>query len=387
MRATDGCGRSADCDFTVLIRDNTPPTINLCDGGILDFNGEESFPSSDAITLDVDDNCGVASITYDPPTIFCEELGDDVIVTVEITDIYGNTSVCSPVVTVDGLPCGWMNTDGIGCIGNNEADYDVPTETFTLTSDGCTPSHPYMSDNQSFIKYEMCGDGYIKAYVDNVSGDGYAGIELRNSIDPGAKKVAIGTNTVNRIIRIARVLDNYPAWPQQVYSLDKFWMKIERSGNFFRAYVSADDVTYIPYLFQAIQMDECTQVGLFVYSSTPGGVVTADFTNVEVVLGTPFIAGIPSDTEQSIALQQSLNIGLTPNPARDEVLLNLYSFLGEELTINIFNIQGQLMEQRQLDRVEEATETIAVDHLPEGTYYVNVRTNEQQQTLKLIIQK
>jgi regulation of enolase protein 1 (concanavalin A-like superfamily) len=329
----------------------------------------------------------VASVTYDPPTIFCEELGDDIIVTVEITDIYGNTSVCSPIVTVDGLPCGWMNTDGIGCIGNNEADYDVPTETFTLTSDGCTPSYPYISDNQSFIKYEMCGDGYIKAYVDQINGHAYAGVELRNSIAANAKKVAMGTNTVNRLIRIARVLENYPAWPQQVFSLDKFWVKIERSGNIFRAYASPDDVIYFPYLFQFIPMDECTQVGLFVYSSTPGDVVTADFTNVEVVLGTPFTAGTPSDIEQNIAQQQSLNIGLTPNPARDEVLLNLHSFLGEDLMISIFNIQGQLMEHIALDKVEEATEVFAVDHLPEGTYYVNIRNSEQQQTLKLIIQR
>ena len=387
MEVTDECGRTDNCNILVILRDNTPPIINQCDGGFVDFNGEESIPSSDAIALDVEDNCGVASVTYDPPTIFCEELGDDIIVTVEITDIYGNTSVCSPIVTVDGLPCGWMNTDGIGCIGNNEADYDVPTETFTLTSDGCTPSYPYISDNQSFIKYEMCGDGYIKAYVDQINGHAYAGVELRNSIAANAKKVAMGTNTVNRLIRIARVLENYPAWPQQVFSLDKFWVKIERSGNIFRAYASPDDVIYFPYLFQFIPMDECTQVGLFVYSSTPGDVVTADFTNVEVVLGTPFTAGTPSDIEQNIAQQQSLNIGLTPNPARDEVLLNLHSFLGEDLMISIFNIQGQLMEHIALDKVEEATEVFAVDHLPEGTYYVNIRNSEKQQTLKLIIQR
>ena len=112
----------------------------------------------------------------------------------------------------------------------------------------------------------MCGDGYIEVFVDNITAKGFAGISLRESQAAGAKKVEIGTDNVARIIRAARVIDGYPAFPQELISFDKFWLKIERTGNSFRASASTDGVSYTPYLFQTIMMGECLEAGLWAYS-------------------------------------------------------------------------------------------------------------------------
>ncbi|MCH2081057.1 MAG: T9SS type A sorting domain-containing protein, partial [Saprospiraceae bacterium] len=300
-----------------------------------------------------------------------------------------------------GLPCGWSDSEGVGCTAG-ATTYDPSTETFTLSSGDCQiGGYPYTADQISFVHEELCGDGTIKAYIEAVNGNGIAGIQMRETLDPGAKKVEIGTNRTNRIVRAYRFTNNYPAFPQELYSLDKFWLKIERTGNTFKAFASVDDIVYYPYLFQTISMGSCIEAGIFVYSKD-GSAVTADFTDVEVINGPiPFAAEI-KDVTQSEANTTALgsgttnafatantataNIGLTPNPARDVVTLNLDQVIGEETIIRIFNINGQLMNQLQFDRVEDANHDINIDELPAGTYYVNVRTTSTQQTLKLIKQ-
>lgn len=300
-----------------------------------------------------------------------------------------------------GLPCGWSDSEGLGCTAG-ATTYDPSTETFTLSSGDCQiGGYPYIADQISFVHEELCGDGTIKAYIETVNGNGIAGIQMRETLDPGAKKIEIGTNRTNRIMRASRFVNNYPAFPQELYSLDKFWLKIERTGNTFKAFASVDDVVYFPYLFQTISMGSCIEAGIFVYSKD-GSAVTADFTDVEVIEGPIALAAENKDVTPSEANTTALgsgttnalatantttaNIGLTPNPARDVVTLNLDQVIGEETIIRIFNINGQLMNQLQFDSIEDAKHDINIDELPAGTYYVNVRTTSTQQTLKLIKQ-
>ena len=385
LTVTDNSNNVSTCDAVVTVEDNEAPEA-LCQDIIveIDTSGTGTIVAAD-VNNGSNDACGIADLSLDITTFDCSNAGDNTI-TLTVTDNNGNQGSCTANAQVNGLLCEWINDGGIGCDGNNNSSFDPSTDSFTLTSDDCSPSFPYISDSQSFIYQELCGDGYIKALVTNVNGNGFAGVEVRNSLDPNSKKIAIGTNKVNRIIRIARILEGYPAWPQEVFSLDKFWVKIERSGSYFRALASTDDINYIPYLFQVISMDECTKVGLFVYSKLPGTTVTADFTNVEVVEGTPFFEANANEVEMSTSITSTLNVGLSPNPAKDELRIDLQSLIAQDVSIRIYNINGQLMTNRQIDYVENATEIIAIDRFPAGTYYVHVKTAQQQQTLKLIKQ-
>ncbi|MEN0004154.1 MAG: T9SS type A sorting domain-containing protein [Bacteroidota bacterium] len=95
------------------------------------------------------------------------------------------------------------------------------------------------------------------------------------------------------------------------------------------------------------------------------------------------IASIGAIGVQGLSLE---NIKIFPNPARDLVTLSLDQAMGEEATITIFNTNGQLMQQIQYNTIENTTEEISIDKLPAGTYFVHVRTNTTQQSLRLVKQ-
>lgn len=353
------------------------------------------------LTISVDGGAAETVIPGDLYTLIVDDLGT-INVVYTLTDGVGNVSTCDFDVIVEGLPCGFVDNGGFDC-ANNTSDFDPTSGEFTLTSD-CAPAFPYTSDRGAFVFTELCEDGEIVAKVENLDGTGFAGIMMRETEAADARKIAMSTNTVDRLFREVRVFSNYPAFPQQIFSLDKFWLRITREqGFYFKAFASVDGVNWIPYAFQAIQMDGCLKVGLFVSSDKEGVPATGTFSNVSV---TPTNVGSlqtdNKDVAQSDANDATLgtgtaptfapantataNIGLTPNPARDIVTLNLDQVIGEEAIIRIFNINGQLMNQFQFDSVEDANQDININELPAGTYYVNVRTTSTQQTLKLIKQ-
>ncbi len=391
VTATDDSGNTATCSFMVTINDNELP-IAECPDLEVNFNGETTITiEEESLTDEViaNDNCGITDIFIDDLIeIHCDQIGEILEIPVFIIDNSGNVGECLSEVSVSGLPCGWENNGHIGnCGTENEILYDDQTAGFSVTSDGCVSTFPYTSDNQNLISVELCRDGYIEVFVDNIIGKGFAGISLRESQSPGAKKVEIGTDNVARIIRAARVIDGYPAFPQEIVSMDKFWLKIERTGNVFRASASTDGVSYTPYLFQSIMMGECLEAGLWAYSTNAEDVVTATFNNVTLVEynGAGLQAPVTNLT-QSQADIGTFDVSLTPNPAKGQVTLNLDQLIGEAATISIFNINGQLMNSIQYDSLQDATATIDISNLPAGTYYVNVKTTAIQQTLKLIKQ-
>ncbi len=314
------------------------------------------------------------------------ELGE-YMVSYQLVDAVGNMSDCNFMITVDGLPCGWVDDGGIGeCAGENDSDYDLENDIYSVTSNGCVQEHPYTSDDQAFIYTQLCGDGYIKAFVEDISNKGIAGVALRETVDPGSKKVELGTDRVSRLFRTVRVLEDYPAFPQMVISYDKFWLKIERTGNTFRALASVDDITYIPYLFQTVQMDECLTAGLWANSTNAADEVTANFSNVEVVESGSGLQGIPGQTISGQEAELTFDVSLQPNPAKDEVFINLSQLLGADVQIQLYNVNGELLRLREIQGVQEVMQSMDLSNLPKGAYWVKVQSAVGQKTLKLIKQ-
>jgi hypothetical protein len=333
------------------------------------------------------DNCDILNI--DSPTndinITCDQLGTTVTVTVNVNDGHGNTASCEAHIYVDGLTCGWTNTEGIGCVGDNLAEYNSDDGTFTLTNDGCSPAHPYMADNMSFVTTELCGDGYIKALVSNIDGNGFAGIMLRNGLEEGAKKIAISTNMMDRVKKEVRVIDNYPAWPQEVLSYDKIWLKIERTGFYFKAYASADDITYIPFIYQAIQMDDCLNAGLFIQSKVDGEIVTAEFENVEVQNTNTNLVSTPNMVENQVSFNESLNVEVFPNPTIDIVNIQFQQYYEQTVELEILNHLGQKIQT--LSDVQKSNMKIDVSKWEAGAYLLRFKIGNQFLTKRLIVTK
>ncbi len=392
LTATDDCGRFTSCNLTLTLEDNEPP-VAVCKNLTLTFNGEEEFvlkPEEVWDELASSDNCGLAGVTnINPPNIPCEELGNVVPVTVTIEDIYGNPANCTSFVTVEGLPCGWMDfgDDGIGCENSNDVSYDVPSETFTLVSEGCYSTN-WSADDAAYVKYELCGDGELVAHVASLSplGGGWAGISARESEAPGSKKVALATNLGNLVRREIRTTTNGYSIPQQMFRPGATWLKLTRTGNQFVGYASSNGVNWQIILVTTVPMTNCIQFGLYV-TNTNGGTVTADFDNVEVIESSPMPFAIP---EVGTELEdQDISLGFTafPNPVRDELYLDLHQYYGQTATLVLLNQFGQPLINRQLDEVGTSPERLDVSNLSNGTYFIRVVTDEGQKVQKILIAK
>ncbi len=97
--ATDAAGNTAVCSFDVTVTDDEDPAIT-CPANITLFGSGANCSAVGTWTDPVaTDNCGIASVVCDPPSgsVFT----GTTMVTCTATDINGNTSVCTFMVTVE----------------------------------------------------------------------------------------------------------------------------------------------------------------------------------------------------------------------------------------------------------------------------------------------
>ena len=99
LTVTDGSGNTATCNATVTVEDTQAPVANCKDITIqLDATGNVSITGTD-IDNGSTDNTGIASLVATPNTFACSDIGDNA-VTLTVTDLDGNTSSCTAIVTV-----------------------------------------------------------------------------------------------------------------------------------------------------------------------------------------------------------------------------------------------------------------------------------------------
>ncbi|MEM7085250.1 MAG: HYR domain-containing protein [Bacteroidota bacterium] len=102
--ATDPSGNISTCSFTVTVNDAEAP-IAVCQNITipLDANGNASITAGD-VDGGSTDNCGIASLTVSPATFDCSDVGINP-VTLTVTDVNGNVSTCTALITVeDNVP-------------------------------------------------------------------------------------------------------------------------------------------------------------------------------------------------------------------------------------------------------------------------------------------
>ena len=388
-RAWDPSGNKKSCSLFFEIVDNEPP-MPVCLDPVVDFNGaDEIFLMVDEV-VDLDassDNCGdVFFVSMNPTSVTCDELGDVIPVTVTVEDENGVQANCVANVTVDGLPCGWSaDPDGINCPGGNSADYDVPTETFTVTSEGCyNPAHYRPTDSHGFATTELCGDGELIAEVTNVAGVGWAGIAMREGTGPSEKMIQLMIDGSFLTRREVRMSTNGIAFGHVFQTLGKNWLRLTRTGNIFGAYHSTDGITWHAILITMIPMSNCLDIGLITMNGAPAGQVTGTFENV-TVNGVAPLLGIDSPFETSVENKHSDLIGLFPNPAIDVINVDLASLIGQEVNISIFNNLGQIVEAVQIDEVQNGVKKIDIPDFIPGTYLMSIQTETERIVKKFIV--
>ncbi len=391
LTTTDTNGNSNSCSATVTVQDNVAPAISECEGNFAIFNGQEEITAASVIDFSATDACGIQSTVYAPSIITCDQLGQNVEVLVTVTDVNGNSNECLATVKTDGLFCGFIDLgdDGIDCEDSSNVEYDTSTETFTLESDGCANNN-FAQDNAAYTYMELCGDGEIIAHVANISplGQGWAGITMRESEAPGAKKVEVLANLGNFVRRAIRWTDNGYAYPAQLYRPQATWLKLIRSGNSFIGSVSTNGNQWQNVLYVNIPMNACIQAGLIVTNYNNATLVTGTFDHVEVnSVSSGMNLQLPETDHEQVDQAANLDFNLVPNPARDRLFLDIMSQQEPKAQADILNQFGQLILSRTINNPGESRESFDLHNLRSGTYFIRVTTDQSQLVKKFLIVK
>ncbi len=377
LTVTDNNGNTSTCAATVSVEDRIDPVID-CNDLTVSFNSESSIALNPEGLAFATDNCSV-SLTADQATVPCAAVGQVIPVTVTAVDPGGNTASCISYVTVTGLPCGWMSLpDGIGCTGGSEGSYDPATESFTLTSEGCNNTPSATSDQSGYLKYELCGDGSITAHLAGLTTPGFAGIVMRESEAPGAKKVGIAYNGSSALARYVRYTTGGMSYPSYIQAFGARWMRIVRTGNLFRGYYSVNGTNWIYAFAVSVAMEDCIQVGLMTWNIAPNQVVTAAFDHV--VIDPPYGGGVAKglvDTGAGVPVKPETDrpgMELWPNPASGLFNLSLDPAWGDGVTVSIEDSAGRLVAVRKADASVEGRLQFDLGNEPPGGYLVRVES-------------
>jgi hypothetical protein len=374
LTATDLNNNTMQCSFTVIKADNTPPAA-VCINTTLIFNGQQSLPLDANELVDAADNCGVQSITISPTTIFATQVGQIVPVTVTVTDINSNVTTCTANITASGLPAGWsQQPNGIGCTNcSSEFNYSPGTGVWTGSFTGAIYSSPYTADALAFASRTLCGSGSITAQVTGINGAlGWAGLMMRESNAPGAKKAQLMTNLSNFSRREFRTTTNGQAFPQQFPSNTRYWLRIVRAGNQFSLFASPNGSAWYLAGIQTIGMDNCIQMGLVATNYTANTTVTATFSDVSYTgSNVPLLGeGIGQRAE---SIEQPHSFEAYPNPTSGELNVALTQYVGQAVRLEVYNLTGQLLRFVEIDEVQTTVERLDLSGFSNGMYMIRVK--------------
>jgi hypothetical protein len=377
----------ATCPSNQVTTLSQNPNTDGCNASFSWLN--PSFPPSPcaavSLNIQIGDDASISATPGVSNTLDTEELGTT-IVTYDLMDPYGTVSTCSFELKVEGLPCDFSDSQGIGCNSGNTT-YEVSTNSYILDASDCTPAFPNTSDQTAFVYAELCGNGEIVARVDQVDGNGFAGIMMRNSEAADDPKVAIASNLVNAIRKEIRVLAGYPAYPQNAVGFDRSWLKLIRNGNQFIGQASTDGINWQTYISQAVMMsNDCILVGMYTSSEVNGGNVIAQFDQVTITENSNNL----NTDEISIQLGQASmtsesSWNVFPNPAKDLITIDLQGLPTQVLNFEMYNALGQSVKRFQLDKNNGNAQIINIQGLETGVYSLMTKIEHEIISKRILI--
>jgi len=283
-----------------------------------------------------------------------------------------------------GLSSGWDgNTIGSGvsgsegqlCGSSNEDIFNVSANGFSTSS----------SDQLNMVSQQLCGSGEIIAHIVSVSSGGWAGITLRESLMPGAKKVALKTQLSVNIRREIRLMDNAATSSLNFSRPGHTWLRLVRSGSTFTAYTSTNGSTWSFAFTATVSMTGCIYAGIFAESINGTTVTDAQFDNVTITAASPALA---NSAGAGVNSADGATLTAYPNPTSGMLTLDVSDFMDQEATLLVQDIFGQTLERKKLGVLSRATESVDLTALPSGVYWVQVLIDGYSpQAQKIILNK
>lgn len=282
------------------------------------------------------------------------------------------------------LPQPW-NPFVIGC---QDGDVAENNGTWTLSSACFNPAAG--QDDLTMAFQQLCGDGEIIARVSNVDVAGWAGVMFREDMTPGSKYTWLYA-TGSFWGRFAyRASTNGSATIQQFPNFGRQWLRLTRTGNQFRSYVSSDGVNWQLRGQAFVPMNQCLFVGLALHSNVDGNQVTATFDNVQVNGGGLNGVDVPQNDLAASAPQRPVAAGelrLSPNPARNFLDITATDWVEETTIVTIFDTNGKRLFSDRFDRYGQSLRLdLDALGLPAGMYLLSVTDGEQVMSERFIKQ-
>ncbi|TXB61685.1 T9SS type A sorting domain-containing protein, partial [Phaeodactylibacter luteus] len=390
LTVTDENSNVSMCTATVTVEDNVAPTA-LCLNTTVELGPNGAYILQEEDVYDAagsSDNCGIASIVFDPVTFDCDDLGQVFVSGVTIEDELGNSSSCTANILVEegsSLAAPWYEAK-VGDSPGTSAGYSPCTGggAFSLEAGGLNPING-PQDNLGSILQTVCGDVSITAQVSDVA-NGYAGLVIRESTAAGSRYVGLYTAGSSIYRRESRAMPNGPKQAALYMGSTAGWMRLERQGNLVRLYRSFNGVQFQLLTQVFINLPACADIGLAVFSIRPGQDGTATFTNVSLAGAGPALKGAvvpanhlglkegePLDAPgmflESLSGSSVLpsQAKVYPNPARGQFTLELGSPLEAEATVVLRDQLGRAVGTKRLEP-GQAQSVWDVSALPSGVY-------------------
>ncbi|MCC6461154.1 MAG: HYR domain-containing protein [Saprospiraceae bacterium] len=155
LTATDGSGNTADCMFSVTLKDNTAPS-GTCKNATVSLNNSGSGGiTASSVFQSGSDNCGTVNpVSVTPSSFSCTQLGT-VTVTLLVNDGNGNTQTCQAIVTVqDTQKPVFTNVPANVTVQCNA----IPSPGTATATDNCGATVAY---NGQMLTAGACPDTYV----------------------------------------------------------------------------------------------------------------------------------------------------------------------------------------------------------------------------------
>lgn len=384
LTATDNSGNTSPCTFTVTKVDNLSPNA-ICQNITVQPDGSGTVSILPAqIDNGSNDACGIAGFSLSQTTFDCTQEGDNP-VSLTVTDVNGNSSSCTAVVTVQcnpPLPGPWGSED-IGNAGaGNTYQYDPSQSPPAFTIQANSNNNSLSADNLALISQELCGDFAVTVRVQSVTTTGYAGVVARENMAPGSRMVGLYSNLSNMVRWESRTVIGANKSINFFSKPAPYWLRLTRQGNWFISYYSSNGANFSIVTAKLVTIGNCLETGFGAFTNFNGTPADAVFTNVSFSGGGLPIVQLPVETATPAAAER--NISLYPNPAREVVTLvctsgnegsgllpGAGSVSGKPLELRLRNQLGQLLEIREWLPSGPNLEW-GVSHLSPGLYSMEV---------------
>jgi hypothetical protein len=300
-------------------------------------------------------------------------------ITVKAKDAAGNISASSSTLNVTTTSClssGWTGAD-IGSVTGQSSC--TSGGTYTIVGGGADIWGS--SDQFRYCYKSLNGDGYIIAKVLSIQNtDPWAksGVMIRESLASGAAHADCMVTAANGISFQLRAATSSSTTSTVVTgSAAPYWVKLQRTGNIFSAYRSANGTTWTQIgANTTVPMAVNVYIGLAVTSHLSGTLCTSTLSNVNINGTAERSAAIAAPAD--VATKKVL---LFPNPTTGMSRISLADFT-ENGTVSILDKYGKtVLTCRNLSR---SYLDINLTSLPDGHYFALLRSGRRVKVLKVI---